>query len=95
MISQYSLPPSEQYGIKNTMLMVGKRLKMQGFIVNDKNMGPRYAAEHKKNVENWLLDGTMIAKFSETHGMDDSANGFVSMLGGGNFGKAVLAISPI
>lgn len=33
MISQYNLPPSEAYGIKNLMLVVQKRLKMQGFIV--------------------------------------------------------------
>lgn len=34
MISQYNKPPSDQYGITNLMQIVGKRLKMQGFIVS-------------------------------------------------------------
>ena len=34
MISQYNKPPSEAYGVKNLMLVVGKRLTMRGFIVS-------------------------------------------------------------
>ena len=33
MISQYNKPPEEAYGVTNLMQVVGKRLKMQGFIV--------------------------------------------------------------
>lgn len=34
MISQYNLPPPQQYGVKNLMLVVGKRITMRGFIVS-------------------------------------------------------------
>merc|ERR1711939_125932 len=43
MISQYNLPPAEQYGVKNLMLVVAKRITMRGFIVFDPDMGPKYA----------------------------------------------------
>ena len=34
MISQYNKQPSEAYGVKSLMNVVGKRIKMQGFIVS-------------------------------------------------------------
>ena len=37
MISQYNIPPEKHYGVKNLMQVVGKRIKMQGFIVGDKS----------------------------------------------------------
>lgn len=33
MISQYNKPPQDQFGVTNLMQVVGKRIKMQGFIV--------------------------------------------------------------
>ena len=39
MVSQYNISdPDKKYGIKNIGLVVGKRIKMQGFIVVDANM---------------------------------------------------------
>ena len=34
MVSQYNKPPSEAYGVKTLMSVVGQRIKMQGFIVS-------------------------------------------------------------
>ena len=54
MISQYNIAsPEEAYGVKNLQMVVSKRLKMQGFIVGDSDLGPVYAAEHQKNVQKW------------------------------------------
>ena len=91
-ISQYNLPVEEQYGIKNTLEIVGKRLTMRGFIVTDEDMGPKYEKEFRKNVSQWLRDGSMKSVIAETVGMEKSAEGFVDMLKGGNFGKAVLKV---
>lgn len=33
MISQYNKAPGEQYGVRNLMNIVGKRLRIRGFIV--------------------------------------------------------------
>jgi NADPH-dependent curcumin reductase CurA len=93
MVSQYSAPASERYGVTNMMQFVAKRLTMTGFIVGDKNMGAVYAAKHSENMSKWLQDGSFIAKTSITDGIDNGPDGFVGMLAGKNFGKAILKIA--
>ncbi|KAF2491240.1 NAD(P)-binding protein [Lophium mytilinum] len=95
MISQYNLPPKEWYGIKNTMMIVAKRVKFQGFIVGDDNMGPKYTKEHQEKLQQWIKDGSFKVKFSETVGIDNAVDGFIGMLEGKNFGKSVMVISEI
>ncbi|KAI9709786.1 MAG: hypothetical protein M1820_003189 [Bogoriella megaspora] len=94
MVSQYNLKPGEQYPIKNLTLIVGKRIRMQGFIVGDPNMRA-YAAEHQKNVQKWISDGSFKVQMSVTEGIEHAGAGFVGMLEGKNFGKAVLQIAPL
>lgn len=74
------------------MNVVGKRIKIQGFIVGDEDFGPAYREEHQKNVQKWLKEGSIKAKLSVTEGIDHAAEGLVGMLQGKNFGKAVLKI---
>jgi hypothetical protein len=95
MISQYNLKPEEVYPIRNLILTVGKRLKIQGFLVSDPNMGPKYAAEHNEKLSQWIKDGSFKVKMSVTKGIDNAAEGFIGMLAGKNFGKAVLEIAPL
>lgn len=95
MISQYNTPPSEQYGVKSMMQVVGKRLKIQGFIVMDPDMGPKFAAEHQKNVQKWLSDGSFKAEQTITKGIDSAGEGLLSLFDGKNFGKAVLELDPL
>lgn len=92
MISQYSLPPEKQYGVKNLTSFMGKQLTMRGFIVSDPDMGGKWSEEHQKNVTQWLRDGKFTALTSETVGIEKGPEGFVGMLKGENFGKAVLKI---
>jgi NADPH-dependent curcumin reductase CurA len=94
MISQYSAKPEELYPIRNLMQVVGKRLTMRGFIVSDPDMGPKHLAEHQKNVGGWIADGSFKVKTDVTHGMDKAVDGFLGMLQGKNFGKAVIKIAP-
>lgn len=95
MISQYNCKPGEQYPIRNLMQVVAKRLTMRGFIVGDENMGPRHAKEHQEKLQKWLADGTFKSKLSVTEGIDNAVDGFLGMLQGKNFGKAVLQIADI
>ena len=96
MVSQYNISdPAKRYGVKNLFMTIGKRLKMQGFIVGDPNMGPKYAAEHQKNVQKWISKGTFKAQQSVTVGIDNAAKGLLGMLKGDNFGKAVLVIDEL
>ena len=56
-------------------------------------MGPKYAAEHQQNLQQWIKDGTFKVKLSVTEGIDNAAEGLVGMLKGENFGKALLKIA--
>lgn len=95
MISQYNLPPQEQEPLRNVMQFVTKRITMQGFIVSDANMGPKHHKEHQEKLQKWLADGTFKAKISVTEGIDNAVEGFLGMLKGHNFGKAVLQIADL
>lgn len=46
----------------NTTNIVWKRLKSQGFIVSDPDMGAKYAAEHQEEVGKWIHDGSFIVQ---------------------------------
>ncbi|KAK9452718.1 hypothetical protein V1511DRAFT_507263 [Dipodascopsis uninucleata] len=93
MISQYSKKPEERYGVKSLMNIVAKRLTIRGFLVLDKDFGPKYAEEHNRNVSKWIHDGTFVHKASITDGIENGPDGFVGMLAGKNFGKSILKIA--
>ncbi len=95
MISQYNLTPDKLYPIRNLMQVVAKRLKMQGFIVGDPNMGPKYFQEHQEKMQKWIADGSVKVRLSVTEGIDNAGEGLVGMLEGKNFGKAVLKIADL
>lgn len=93
MISQYNVKDGNYYGVKNLHEIVGKRITMRGFIVNDADMGPPYEKEHQEKMQLWLHEGTVKAKLHVTEGLDNAAEGFLGMLEGKNFGKAVLKVA--
>jgi len=95
MVSQYNLKPEELYPIRNLMQIVARRIKIQGFIVGDANMGPVYAKEHQEKLQKWIHEGTFKAQQSVTVGIDNGIDGFLGMLQGKNFGKAVLQIADL
>ena len=94
MISEYNAKnEDEKYGHKNLMLIVGKQITMRGFLVfEDPDCGPKHMNDHQMNVRQWLKDGSMIAKVHEWD-ISEGDKGFVGMLKGENFGKAVLKVS--
>lgn len=75
--------------------VVAKRLRIRGFIVYDADLGPKYTAEHQKNLQKWIKDGEVTVQQEVTEGMDNAAEGLVGMLRGDNFGKAVLQIAKL
>ncbi|KAK6844820.1 NAD(P)-binding protein [Apiospora arundinis] len=92
MIEGYNCPPEKRYGVKNLFQLVAKHIEMRGFLVGQPAFGPAYTKEHQANVQKWLADGSLKAKLHVTEGIDNGAEGFIGMLKGENFGKAVLKI---
>jgi len=94
MVSQYNnQKDGEGYGVKNLIEIFRKRLTMRGFLVSDEFMGPKYVKERDEKVAKWLSEGSFKAKLSITDGIDNGPEGFIGMLQGKNFGKAVLKIA--
>ncbi|KAJ0304670.1 hypothetical protein Brms1b_011165 [Colletotrichum noveboracense] len=91
-IGNYNVPPEQQEGIKGLMQLVSKQITMEGFLVGNPKFGPAHFKEHQENMQKWLADGSVKAKLSITDGIDHAADGFIGMLVGKNFGKAVLKI---
>jgi hypothetical protein len=62
---------------------------------------PHYARFHRQRREHgpqalkWLVDGEFKAKLSVTEGIDNGIDGFLGMLKGENFGKAVLQLADL
>ncbi|KAL7624705.1 hypothetical protein AAE478_006275 [Parahypoxylon ruwenzoriense] len=91
-ISGYNQPAEQRYGVKGLFQLISKLITMQGFLVGQPEFGPAYFAEHQQKVQQWIADGSFKAKLDVTEGIDHAAEGFVGMLQGKNFGKAVLKI---
>lgn len=91
-ISGYNTPADEKYGVKNIFQLIPKLVTMQGFLVGQPEFGAAYFKEHQETVQKWLADGSFKAKLHVTEGIDNAAEGFVGMLQGDNFGKAILKI---
>jgi len=92
MISQYNLPAEKRQGIPNLMCIVGKSITLQGFLVGMPEFGPACFQDHQEKMQQWLADGDIKAKSDITDGIQNAPEGFVGMLHGENFGKAVLKI---
>lgn len=74
------------------MQLISQNITMEGFLVGMPEFGPAHFQEHQQKLGQWLADGSVKAKIDVTEGIDNAAEGFVGMLQGKNFGKAVLKI---
>jgi len=93
-VSQYDKSPESTYGLKNNAMITRMRLKIQGFVAFDENIS-KHQPEQQKNMAKWLAEGKLVAQTSVTDGFDNAIEGFVGMLAGRNFGKAVLKIAEL
>lgn len=91
-ISQYNNKTGETYGIKNTALIVRKRINWQGFLVLDPEIA-QHAEQRDRDVSAWIVDGSFKSVDHVTHGMDNAIEGFLGMLRGDNLGKSILKIA--
>ena len=80
------------YGVKNTPLIVRKRLRWEGFLVWDDNIS-KHTAERDEKVSKWILEGSLKSVEHITVGIDQAVEGFLGMLRGENVGKAILKIA--
>lgn len=91
MISQYEKKEEERYGVKNTINIVFREIKMQGFMVMTywQELAPKFYEEMPK----WVKEGKIKVLESVTQGIEYIGEAFVDMMKGGKIGKAVVQVS--
>ena len=88
MISMYNAT-SAQPGPANLALMIGRRLKMQGFIVSD-HLERR--DDFLRDVSGWMREGRL--KWEETilEGIESTPEAFIGLFHGENLGKMLVKV---
>jgi NADPH-dependent curcumin reductase CurA len=88
MISMYNAT-SAQPGPANMALMIGRRLKMQGFIVSD-HLERR--DDFLRDVSGWMREGEL--KWEETilEGIESTPEAFIGLFHGENLGKMLVKV---
>lgn len=88
-VSQYNLPPSQRYGLKNYALVVGKQLTWTGFIVS--SAPKEITKDFYQTVPFQIKRGEIRIREHVTKGLDEG-EAFVDMLTGRAQGKAVIVL---
>lgn len=89
MISNYN---DEQLkpGPRGMMAIVGRRLRIQGFIVTDH---PEVCHEYVTKASAWLAEGKLQYHETIASGVRSAPAAFIDMLHGGNTGKQIVQLS--
>ena len=89
MISNYN-DEQLQPGPRGMGVIIGRRLRIQGFIVTDHvDAFPEYAAK----ATGWLAAGKLQYRETIAEGIENAPAAFISMLKGGNTGKQIVQLS--
>jgi NADPH-dependent curcumin reductase CurA len=91
MISMYNatlddMPP----GPRNMAILVGRSVRMQGFIVSNY---PELCREWVGVGAGWLKEGKLKYRESVAEGVESAPQAFIDVLSGKNFGKQVVKLS--
>ncbi|MEW2428897.1 NADP-dependent oxidoreductase [Micromonospora sp. NPDC047644] len=88
MIAQYNAtePPAAP---RNLAMVIGKRLTLRGFLVNDHN---DVRAAFVRDVSGWLRDGTLSYDETIVDGIENAPAAFLGLLRGDNLGKMLVKV---
>ncbi|TQF05603.1 NADP-dependent oxidoreductase [Kitasatospora acidiphila] len=87
-IAQYN-ETGRPVGPRNLALAIGKRLRLEGMLVNDHvALRPQFTAE----MAGWLADGSLRYEETVVTGIEHTMDAFIDLLRGGNTGKMVVAL---
>jgi NADPH-dependent curcumin reductase CurA len=76
-------------GPNNLMLIVGKKIRINGFIVSDHGgMRDQFLSE----MIPWIADGKVKSRETVFEGIDNAVDAFLGLFSGENFGKMVVKL---
>ncbi|MEX6725855.1 NADP-dependent oxidoreductase [Parapedomonas caeni] len=89
MIAEYNAAEAPP-GPRNLMQIVGKSLKIQGFIVTQfADLQPQFLAE----AGQWVAEGRIRWEQTVEHGIDNAVAAFLKLFSGGNTGKMLVRLA--
>ncbi len=88
MISIYNAT-SAQPGPSNLALMIGRRLRMQGFIVSDH---PERRDDFLRDVSGWMREGKLKWEETTLEGIARAPEAFIGLFHGDNLGKMLVKV---
>ena len=89
-ISQYNATEPAP-GPRNLAMVVGKRLRIEGFIVSDHfDRLPAFLAE----AGPWVRDGSLRYRETIVEGIENAPAAFIGLLAGENVGKMLVRVRP-
>jgi len=90
MISQYN-DTTPRPGPTNLIYIVGKSIRMEGFIVsNHFDLLPKFTEDMGK----WIGDGKMKWEETVLEGIENAPQAFLNLFSGENFGKMLVRLGP-
>nr|ABR16193.1 unknown [Picea sitchensis] len=91
MISQYNQEWKQRFGVRNLLNLVGKCVKMEGFMCGQylHRMG-----EFLEEMTGYIKEGKLKYKEDVKEGLDSFLEAFNSMFSGDNLGKPVIYLGP-
>ena len=76
-------------GPNNLMLIVGKKIRIQGFIVSDHgDMRPQFLDD----MVPWIREGRIKSRETVVEGLDKAVDAFLALFSGDNFGKMIVKL---
>jgi NADPH-dependent curcumin reductase CurA len=91
MIADYNLE-EPQPGPRGMMLLIGRRLKIQGFIVTDH---PEACEEYVGKAIGWLAEGKLKYRESIAEGVENAPKALIDLLQGRNIGKQIVQLADV
>jgi len=89
MISQYNASEAVP-GPRNMALIVGRRLRIQGFIVSDH---PERNADFYRDMAGWMAEGKIHWEETILEGIENAPDAFLGLFSGQNLGKMLVKLS--
>lgn len=89
MIADYNLEEPRP-GPRGMSLIIGRRLKIQGFIVTDH---PEACDEYVRLATAWLQEGKLTYRESISEGVENAPQAFIDLLKGRNTGKQIVQLA--
>ncbi|KAL2919622.1 hypothetical protein HK105_200535 [Polyrhizophydium stewartii] len=89
MISGYN---GQQYTFKNLTNIIGRQVKIEGFIIGGKLADPEFTARFGGEVGKWVLEGKLKYAEHVVEGIAKAPDAFVGLFKGDNTGKLIIKV---